>query len=121
MNAAPTAWKRTSETRIVKEGERVGRIVKTLLSYAQHDRRKRKATRVAAILAESIVLTQAQIRKEGITLKIDLPDDLPQVDANFQQIQQCIINIINNARYALNEKYPGRHKTSASRSPASAS
>ena len=96
--------------RIVKEGERIGRIVKTLLSYARDRREEKKPSRVPAILEESIILTQAQIRKEGIDLKIDLPDYLPEVDANFQQIQQCFINIINNARYALNEKYPARHK-----------
>jgi signal transduction histidine kinase len=96
--------------RIVKEGERVGRIVKTLLSYARDGREDKMPTRVPAILEESIILIQGQIRKEGIDLKIDLPDDLPEVDANFQQIQQCFINIINNARYALNEKYPGRDK-----------
>jgi PAS domain S-box-containing protein len=96
--------------RIVKEGERIGRIVKTLLSYARDGRESKKPTRVFAILEESMILTQAQIRKEGIDLKIDFPDNLPEVDVNFQQIQQCFINIINNARYALNEKYPERHK-----------
>jgi len=106
----PDSLEKDIGARIVKEGERVGRIVKTLLSYAQNDRRKDKRTSsIANILAESIVLTQAQMRKEGITLTIDLPDDLPQVEVNFQQIQQCMINIINNARYALNEKYAGRH------------
>jgi two-component system, NtrC family, sensor kinase len=96
--------------RIVKEGERVGRIVKTLLSYARDGREEKKPTHIPAILEESIILIQAQIRKEGIDLKIDIPEDLPEVDANFQQIQQCFINIINNSRYALNEKYSGRHK-----------
>jgi len=106
----PDSFEKDIGARIVKEGERVGRIVKTLLSYAQQDRRKdKRLSSIAAILTESIVLTQAQMRKEGITLTIDLPDDLPQVAANFQQIQQCMINIINNARYALNEKYVGRH------------
>ncbi|MFZ0927339.1 MAG: PAS domain-containing protein [Syntrophobacteraceae bacterium] len=96
--------------RIVKEGERIGRIVKTLLSYARDGRKEKKPTRVSVILEESIILTQAQIQKEGIDLKIDIPEGLAEVDANFQQIQQGFINIINNARYALNEKYPGRHK-----------
>jgi PAS domain S-box-containing protein len=97
--------------RIVKEGERIGQIVKTLLSYARDDGREiKRVTSVPALLEESIILTQAQIRKEGIDLKINILDDLPEVDVNFQQIQQCFINIISNARYALNEKYPGRHK-----------
>jgi PAS domain S-box-containing protein len=95
--------------RIVKEGGRIGRIVKTLLSYARDGREEKIPTSIAAILEESIILTQAQIRKEGISLKIDLADDLPLIHANLQQIQQSFINIINNARYTLNEKYPGRH------------
>ena len=97
--------------RIVKEGERIGRIVKTLLSYARDDEgERRKTTYLSAILEESIILTQAQMRKEGIALKINLLDDLPEVDVNSQQIQQSFINIISNARYALNDKYPRRHE-----------
>ena len=107
---SPESMEKDIGERIVKEGERIGRIVKTLLSYARDGREEKKPTRVPAILEESIILIQAQMRKESIDLKIDLPDDLPEVDANFQQIQQGFINIINNARYALNEKYPGRHE-----------
>lgn len=98
-------------THIVKEGERIGRIVKSLLFYAHNDRQKtKKAVSIPAILHESTSLSQAQIRKEGIELEISLPDDLPLIYANSQQIQQCVINIINNGRYALNQKYPGRHE-----------
>jgi signal transduction histidine kinase len=96
--------------RIVKEGDRIGRIVRTLLSYARDGREEKRPTRVQAILEESIILTQAQIRKEGIDLRIDLADNLPEIHANLQQIQQSFINVINNARYALNEKYPERHE-----------
>ncbi|MFN2355988.1 MAG: PAS domain S-box protein, partial [Desulfopila sp.] len=87
--------------RIVKEGDRVGCIVKTLLSYARDGRDEKTPTSIPDIMQESIILTQAQIRKEGIDLQIDLADDLPDINANLQQIQQCFINIINNARYAL--------------------
>lgn len=97
--------------RVVKEGERIGRIVKTLLSYARDDEQMgKRAAYMSSILEESIILTQAQMRKEGIDLEIDFPDNLPEVDVNFQQIQQSFINIISNARYALNAKHPGRHK-----------
>ncbi|MHC1743379.1 MAG: ATP-binding protein [Syntrophobacteraceae bacterium] len=97
--------------RIVKEGERIGRIVNTLLSYARDEEQERKIpTSPRLILEESVILTQAQIRKEGIDLKINVLDDLPEVNVNFQQIQQCFINIISNARYALNEKYLRRNK-----------
>lgn len=96
--------------RILKEGERIGRLVKSLLSYAHERRKEKRATQVAAILEETLALTQAQIRKDGIQLVLDIPAGLPEVTANLQQVQQAFINIISNARYALNEKYPGWHK-----------
>jgi len=106
----PESMEKDIGERIVKEGDRVGRIVKTLLAYARDGREAKMLTSIPIILQESIILTQAQIRKEGIDLQVDFPGDLPLIHANLQQIQQCFINIINNARYALNEKYPGSHK-----------
>jgi signal transduction histidine kinase len=35
-----------------------------------------------------------------------MPGELPGIVAHSQQIQQVFLNIINNARYALNRKYP---------------
>lgn len=96
--------------RILKEGERIGSLVKSLLSYAHERRKEKRGTKVVTILEETLALTQAQIRKDGILLVLDFPDSLPEVTANLQQVQQAFINIISNARYALNEKYPGWHK-----------
>ena len=39
-----------------------------------------------------------------------VPSDLPEIVANPQQIQQVFMNLISNARYALNQKYPGVHE-----------
>jgi signal transduction histidine kinase len=59
------------------------------------------------IVQETLALTDAQIFKDGIVLEVAVPDTLPCIIGDFQQIMQVFINIINNARYALNQKYPG--------------
>ena len=70
--------------RIVKEGERIARIVRTLLSYARDGQQgQRQAATISALVAESVILTQAQIQKEGIELKTNTLDDLPELDINF--------------------------------------
>jgi signal transduction histidine kinase len=46
--------------------------------------------------------------KKGISLKLDVPLGLSKVNVASQQIQQVFLNILNNARYALNRKYPGK-------------
>ncbi len=96
--------------RIVKEGDRIAGIVRSLLSFARGGREDKRPARVDAILKESLILTQAQIRKESIRLETHLAEDLPEIEANFQQIQQVFLNLISNARYAIHEKYPARHE-----------
>ena len=94
--------------RILKEGERTAGIVRSLLSFARGSFETKSLTRIEDVLKESLSLTQAQIRKDGITLITHFPEDLPWVEANFNELQQVFLNIINNARYAIQEKYPGR-------------
>ncbi len=96
--------------RIIKEGERVAVIVKGLLSFARERTEAKSPVRVADILSETLVMTGAHFRKDGITLSEDIPEALPEINASFQQIQQVFLNILNNARYALNQKYPPGHK-----------
>jgi PAS domain S-box-containing protein len=93
--------------RIVKEGERIARIVRSLLSFAREMKEDKVAGQFSKIIMDSVTLIEAQIKKDGIILGIDLHEDLPEVMVNPQQIQQVILNIISNARYALNQKYPG--------------
>jgi signal transduction histidine kinase len=40
-------------------------------------------------------------------LKVDIPEDLPDIIASPNQIEQVFLNIISNSRHALNDKYPG--------------
>jgi PAS domain S-box-containing protein len=97
--------------RIIKEGERIAVIVRSLLSFARADDRKEKKSPVYIheILSDTLTLTEAQIRKDGIILKLNVPPELPKIIANPHQIQQVFLNIVSNARYALNQKYREAH------------
>ena len=94
---------------IIKEGDRVSSIVKSLLSFARAQDRIKRPVVIHDVLQETLALTETQLIKDGIVLKIDVPKTLPKIMGDFQQIQQVFINIINNGRFALNEKYPAAH------------
>ncbi len=95
--------------RIIREGDRVASIVSSLLSFAREDEKERKPIDVRDVLDEVLALTEAQIIKDGINLNVDFPAGLHKVLADFQQVEQVFLNIINNARYALNQKHPKAH------------
>ncbi len=93
--------------RIVGEGNRVARIVASLLSFARRGSEIKVPTSIEEILSESLTLVGTQIRKDSITLEVEVPKNLPPVLCVPQEIQQVFMNILNNARYALNQRSPG--------------
>jgi C4-dicarboxylate-specific signal transduction histidine kinase len=92
--------------RITKEGNRIAYIVKSLLSFAREKSEEKVPVQVREILADTLALIESQMRKEGITLEVNIPDDMSFVFGQPQQIEQVFLNIVNNARDALNPKYP---------------
>jgi len=49
------------------------------------------------------------LAKEQIELVTEIPSGLPPVHCSLPQIQQVLLNLLTNARDALNERYPDHH------------
>jgi signal transduction histidine kinase len=92
--------------RIIKEGNRIATIVRSLLSFARQRKEEKCPVGIHQIMADTLALSGAQMRKDGIVLKTEIPAELPGIIAHAQQIEQVFLNLLNNARYALNQKYP---------------
>ncbi len=93
--------------RISKAGGRIAMIVRNLLSFARDTKDTPELVTVKSMLSDCLDLTETQIRKDGIDLKVDISDNIPSVRARSHHIQQVFLNIISNARYALNNKTDG--------------
>jgi len=92
---------------IKAEGTRVAEIVRNLLSFARQERETHSPARLIDIVDWTLSLTQSVLRQDLIDLRIEVPRDLPKVKCRSQQIQQVLLNLLTNARDALNERYPG--------------
>ncbi|NOZ69403.1 MAG: PAS domain S-box protein [Deferribacteres bacterium] len=95
--------------RIIKEGEYISGIARNLLSFALVGKES-VSIHIDEILSETLDITKAQLLKDGINLKIKIAPDLPEIVVRPQQIEQVFLNVISNARYALNQKYPETDK-----------
>jgi PAS domain S-box-containing protein len=109
--SSPESKERDLAHRIIKDGDRIARIVNSLLSFAKPDGKKEKRGFISIheVMANTMILTGTQLQKEGIKIRLDIPQNLPEIIAHPQLIQQVFLNIINNARHALNQKYPEAH------------
>jgi len=95
---------------ILKESNRVADVTRSLLSFSRDKEDVKSSCNIHEIISDTLTLTRAMMRKEGINVKAYIPTNLPEIIVYPQQIQQVFLNIINNAQYTLNEKYSGAHK-----------
>jgi len=91
---------------ILREGNRVASIVCDLLTFAHVDKNAHSPACVPDILQATLALTGQLLNKDSIILEIEEQPDLPQIKCRSQRIQQVFLNLIFNARDALNARYP---------------
>jgi len=96
--------------RIIKEGERIERIVRGLLSFGREGRKNKYAVRIHDLISETLDFITVLLKKDHIHIDVNIPETLPVIKADAEQIQQVFLNIISNARYALNRKYATPHR-----------
>lgn len=94
--------------RILKEGERIALIVSKLLSFARAGTEKKQPLVLQSVIEDVLDLTHTMLKKDRIQVRLDIPEDLPACRAVLHQVQQIFLNLISNARYALNEKFENR-------------
>ncbi len=89
------------------EGQRIAKIVSSLLSFAAPQSEERSLARVSDIMEQAMSLIRSHIKRSQIELHVDIPTDLPSVRCRSGQITQVIINLLTNAVDALNARYDG--------------
>jgi PAS domain S-box-containing protein len=93
---------------ITTESERVANIVRNLLAFSRQEReQQREPVEIRGLIESTLSLTQAVMRKDNVRIVLELSPHLPRVTCRPQQIQQVIMNLVTNARDALNERYQG--------------
>ncbi len=94
-------------TEIMREGDRVGRIVRAMLSLSQPQTFARTPADIRDIVGGVLPLITAMLKLDQITLRIELAEGLPPVVCQTQQIQEVLMALLANAREALDERGPG--------------
>jgi len=96
--------------RIIKEGERIASVIKSLLSFACSEKETKVPMNINEIIFDSLSPICEQIKREGINININIPDNLTEIKGHPGQIKHVFLNILLNSRHALNKKYGEAHQ-----------
>lgn len=91
--------------KIVQEGERIAAIIYNLLSFARERENDRNLVDLNEVVRDCLSLVEHQLRRDGIHLSVTYHEPSCLIVGNFSQLQQVVLNLMSNSRYALNERY----------------
>lgn len=81
--------------------DRITNIVRSMLDSTRRPGLQLKAADVNSLLASILEATQPTLAARNVELRTDMPEDLPFVEADVDQLQQVFINLINNSLDAM--------------------
>ena len=87
--------------RIAKSAHRCHKIVHSLLSFARQHAPERKLVDLRVVVEEVLEIMSYDLRTSNVTIVREFAAELPQVMADPHQLQQVFVNILGNARQAL--------------------
>ena len=94
--------------KIAHHGKRAEAIVKNMLQHSRKTSGVKEATDINALIDECIALSyhgfQSKHREFKSTVDLDLDNSLTHVQVIPQDISRVLLNLLNNAFYAVNEK-----------------
>jgi PAS domain S-box-containing protein len=86
---------------IEKESARCSEIVSNLLTFSRKSPASLGPVALGDLLKRSILLTQHKMQLSRIRLETHIAPDLPDIQGDPNQLQQCIINLVFNAIDAM--------------------
>lgn len=86
---------------VVREAERLSRLVDNVLDFSAIERGAKKYTfrfeDVGEILYNTIESARNAVESRGLDMEIDIPDDLPAIWADREAVSQVVTNLLSNA------------------------
>ncbi|MCH7688105.1 MAG: ATP-binding protein [Planctomycetes bacterium] len=87
--------------KILSSGQRAAKITTGILSYVRNQTDRKEATDLVALIKNVLVLVEKDLQIHRVQLQTDF-SDRAWADVNANQIQQVLLNLIINARQAMN-------------------
>ncbi len=86
---------------IVRETKRCRQIIRELLDFARPTPPARKPTDINEVVRRALAVVANQLTESKVGLDLYLDSDLPEANAQGNQIQQVLVNLLINAADAI--------------------
>jgi PAS domain S-box-containing protein len=106
----PAGWPERERLELIRKcNDRIGKIVDHLREFSRQTKPEIQEIDINQPVENALLITGQQLLNHGITLVRDLSHGLPKVKGDPTQLEQVFLNLISNARDAIDDAV-GRKK-----------
>jgi PAS domain S-box-containing protein len=87
---------------IVSDAERASAVIQRVRALARRSASERAPIELASVVADVVALAANESTARGVTIRTDVPDDLPVVAGDRVELQQVLLNLVVNGMDATN-------------------
>jgi PAS domain S-box-containing protein len=88
---------------IVRDGKRAAEVIQRLRQFLRPGEMHARAVDLNQVIEETTALTRNEFQGSNIRIRLSLTDNLPLVRADRIQIQQVVLNLLMNAKEAMDQ------------------
>jgi PAS domain S-box-containing protein len=93
-------------TVIVREADRLGRLVEDLLTLGAPSRPNRERINVHRLIGHVLSLMKPDVECRGLDLECEFDPSLPDICGDQEQLTQVLLNLMRNALESMDETVP---------------
>lgn len=98
-------------SKIRRAADRCARIVQSFLAMARQKAPEIRVVGINDLVRQAIELTEYQMRAANVLVDLQLAEALPAIEVDPDQMHQVIVNLLTNARQAMEENAGERRLT----------
>ena len=83
------------------EVDRLSRIAEQYLSVARRPEPRLERERIDDLVRELVAFVRPELERASVSSRVEVDDDLPEVELDESQMRQALLNLIRNAREAM--------------------
>jgi C4-dicarboxylate-specific signal transduction histidine kinase len=86
---------------MIRDGTRASSVLVRIRGLLRRGERSRERSNINDIIREVIALSDSELRRNGVSLRTEMPGNLPPVVVDRVLLQQVILNLMMNAVEAM--------------------
>jgi len=98
--------------KLVENGTtRMSRIIDHLRTFSRQSKANVQPVDINQVIRDALLMTGEQLRLRAIEVVLDFQENLPRISGDATQLEQVLLNLIINARDAIEEKRSTSHES----------